>query len=197
MLVPYLRSLFLHSTCTSWHDLNRSCISGGGSFQGEWPSWVFCVSLDESHCQQVGEVVWLYDSSSFAFSALRGAFSKGKKLLGVSGVRFWKFLLVTGGAECALIWLSIAYCERKHLGYGVQVISVLSKHFASSGFWAFACSCPGCVEPLPLSWGTGVCFCMTGVEPFASVFEGSFLVWSTALSVFPFLRGSIFCFALV
>ena len=57
----------------------------------------------------------LYDSSSFAFSTLRGAFSKGEKLLGVSGVRFG-FLLVTGGAECALIWLSVAYCEGMHLG---------------------------------------------------------------------------------
>ena len=31
----------------------------------------------------------LYDSSSFAFSVLRGAFPKGEKFLGVSGVRFW------------------------------------------------------------------------------------------------------------
>ena len=30
-----------------------------------------------------------------------------------------------------------------------------------SGFWAFACSFAGCVEPLPLSGGTGVCLCMT------------------------------------
>ena len=30
----------------------------------------------------------LYDSSSFAFSVLRGAFPKGEKFLGVSGVRF-------------------------------------------------------------------------------------------------------------
>ena len=58
----------------------------------------------------------LYDSSSFAFSVLRGAFPKGERFLGVSGVRFEKFLLVTGGAECALIWLSVAYCEGIFLG---------------------------------------------------------------------------------
>ena len=47
-------------------------------------------------------------------------------------MRVWKFLLVTGGAECALIWLSVAYCEGMHLGYLVlvlskQVVSVVSE----------------------------------------------------------------------
>ena len=41
---------------------------------------------------------------------------------------------MTGGAECALIWLSVAYCEGMHLCFGVRVVSVLSEHFASSGF---------------------------------------------------------------
>jgi hypothetical protein len=106
----------------------------------------------------------LYDSSSFAYSVLRGAFSKGEKFLGWV-VWDLKFLLVTGGAECALIWLSVAYCEGKLLGYGVRVVSVLSEHFASSGFWAFVCSCTGCVEPLPLSGGTGVLLLHDCVEP--------------------------------
>lgn len=82
---------------------------GEAHSKGEWPSWVFWDSLDESHCQQGGEVVWLI---FFCFGSA----------LGVSGVRFEKFLLVTGGAECALIWLSVAYCEGMHFGLSGFVI---------------------------------------------------------------------------
>ena len=85
----------------------------------------------------------LYDSSSFAFSVPRGVFSKGEKFLGVSGVRFG-FLLVIGGAECALIWLSVAYCEGMHFGLSGFVnlsfcllLYRLCRAFAS--FWRNRC----------------------------------------------------------
>ena len=85
----------------------------------------------------------LYDSSSFAFSVLRGAFSKGEKFLGWV-VWDLKFLLVTGGAECALIWLSVAYCEGMHFGLSGFVnlsfcllLYRLCRAFAS--FWRNRC----------------------------------------------------------
>ena len=81
--------------------LRGRSIPGGVAFMS-----VLRLTLDESHCQQGGEV---YDSSSFAF--------------GMSDVRL-QFLLVTGGGECALIWLSVAYCEGMHFGLcGLVVLS--------------------------------------------------------------------------
>ena len=71
----------------------------------------------------------------------------------------WKFLLVTGGAECALIWLSVAYCEGMHLGYVFLVVSELLLAlvpvvsslclFLEERVFAFAWLC----WVLPLSWG--------------------------------------------
>ena len=73
----------------------------------------------------------LYDSSSFAFG---GEWCEDLK----------KFLLVTRGAECALIWLSVAYCEGMHFGLSGSVILSfclllyrLCRAFAS--FWRNRC----------------------------------------------------------
>ena len=92
MLVPYLRSLSLHSTSTSWHDLIGAASQGEVHSRGSNLHECFVTHL-MSPIVNKGEK--LYDSSSFAFSALKGAFSKGEKFLGVSGVRFG-FLIVTG-----------------------------------------------------------------------------------------------------
>jgi len=97
--------LVKHSTCTSQHIFRGSCISGGGSFQGEWPSWVLEIHTWWVPLSTRGRV---YDSSSFACSVLGGVFPKGESF-GDEWCEILKnFLLVTGGAECALIWLSVA-----------------------------------------------------------------------------------------
>ena len=93
----------------------------------------------------------------------------------MSGVSFG-FLLGTGGAECALIWLSIAYCEGMHLGYVVQVVSVLSKLLVSVVSELVFSLVPVVLSLCLFLEEPVFCFCMTGVEPFSSVFEGSCLV---------------------
>ena len=142
MLVPYLRSLFMHSTCTSWHIFRGSCILGGGSFQGEWPPWVLVTHT------------WWVPLST------RGRVLTHLPLhLGVSGVRNWKFLLVTGVAECALIWLSIAYCEGMHFGLsGSSVLSFCLLLYrlcrALASFWRNRCfAFTWLRRASPLSWG--------------------------------------------
>lgn len=86
MLVPYLRSLFLHSTYISQHILRGSCISGGGSFQGEWLPWVLVAHTWWVSLSTRGRV---YDSSSFACSVLGGVLPKGESF-GDEWCEIWK-----------------------------------------------------------------------------------------------------------
>ena len=81
MLVPYLRSLSLHSTSTSWHDLIVAASHGEVHSRGSDLHECFVTHL-MSPIVNKGEK--LYDSSSFAFSVLRGAFPKGEK--------FWEWV---------------------------------------------------------------------------------------------------------
>ena len=70
------------------------------------------LTLDEFYCQQGGEFV-----THLPLHALYlGEFSLKWRVVGVSDVKLKIFLLETGGAECALIWLSVAYCEGMHFG---------------------------------------------------------------------------------
>ena len=167
MLVPYLRSLL--STPLAFMTYFQGELHLRGRFiPGGVPSWVRWDSLDESHCQQGGEVVWLiflciwrkvmWDFENFL------PCDKGELSVHSYG---WALHIVRG---CILGWFSLSGSGLLHaLSPAVSSLCL----FLEESVFAFAWLC----WALPLSWGSS-------------------FVWSAALSSYPCLRGPIFGFAL-
>ena len=153
--IPYLRSLFMHSTYTSQHILRGSCISGGGSFQGGVAfmsvlrlTWWVPLSTRGRSCMTHLLLLW------FCFGGER--------------CEIWKIppcdrgsWVCTHMVERSILWGDAFwvkwFCDFELLLALVPVVSSL---------------CLFQEEPV-------FCFCMT-VLSLASVFEGSCLVWSAA-----------------
>ena len=153
----------------------HSIFLGGVASQGEVHSRGSdlhdCVwlTLDESHCQQGGEF-WLTFLCTWEWV-----------------VWDWKLkippcdrgsIVCTHMVECCILWGNAFwvkwFSDSELLHALVLVVSSL---------------CLFLEEPM-------FCFCMTVLSP-ESVFEGSCLVWSAALSSYPCLRGPIFRFGFV
>ena len=151
MLVPYLRSLlstplaFMAYFQGELH-LRGRFIPGGVTFMSAWDS------LDESHCQQGGEVVWLIFENFLPCD-------KGELSVHSYG---WALHIVRG---CILGCFSLSGSELLHAPS--PAVSSICLFLEESVCFAFAWLC----WALPLSWG--VMLCLIGcVELFTLVLGG-------------------------